>query len=101
MEKAADEGVLSDSNKSAACGHLAELVTENDVGPRIQQRAAELLAEECNGAEEHSCFYLGRLCSEGWGVPPDQARALRLLSQACDGGVADAGWFAHDWSLPR
>lgn len=45
VEKVADEGRLTDAVRDIACAMLVKLVQEEDTGPRIQQRAAELLAK--------------------------------------------------------
>ncbi len=44
LEKADDQGLLSDALRTNACAELATLVCE-DEGPRIQNRAASLLCE--------------------------------------------------------
>ncbi|OGR10572.1 MAG: hypothetical protein A2341_09815 [Deltaproteobacteria bacterium RIFOXYB12_FULL_58_9] len=44
VERAADNGSLTDDDVERVCARLGELVTEEDVSLRIQQRAAELLA---------------------------------------------------------
>ncbi len=44
VEQGADGGQLTAETRAAACAELARLVCEADVGPRIQLRAAELLA---------------------------------------------------------
>ena len=43
LERGADEKLLSEQARVAACGYLAELVTTDDTGPRIIKRAAEIL----------------------------------------------------------
>ncbi len=44
VERAADRKLLSDALRERVCLELAGLVSVDDVGPRIQQRAADLLA---------------------------------------------------------
>jgi hypothetical protein len=44
VESAADEGRLPEEARGHACTTLGVLVTDEEVGPRIQQRAANLLA---------------------------------------------------------
>jgi hypothetical protein len=44
VERAADDSTLSDVDRDRFCAQLGKLIMDDDVGPRIQQRAAELLA---------------------------------------------------------
>jgi hypothetical protein len=43
LERAADEKRLGDAERAAAAAKLGEILFDADVGPRIQQRAADLL----------------------------------------------------------
>ncbi|MEE8408674.1 MAG: hypothetical protein V3T05_03630 [Myxococcota bacterium] len=45
VEKVADDGQLTDGVRDRACAMLVRLIQEEETGPRIQQRAAELLAK--------------------------------------------------------
>jgi HEAT repeat protein len=44
VERAADQGRLVDTEREAVCNKLGEILFDGDVGPRIQQRAAEILS---------------------------------------------------------
>lgn len=64
MEKAADDGLLNDEQRSTVCTHFGRLVSSTDEAPRIQQRAAHIL------------------CQREWKVPKDIPNLSVLLEDS-------------------
>lgn len=63
LERAADRKLLTDALRQRVCAELGDLVSVDDVGPRIQQRAAEILA------------------AREWQIPGDNENLATLLDE--------------------